>query len=112
MLVPSQRYARSAAANRSGSSSCPTRSRKVVFGSAFESTRPARIRSPPASATPTARPCSTTIRSTGASVRTVAPASRAASAIASVTLPIPPRTKPHWRIPPPACSAAWSWSRT
>ena len=49
---------------------------------------------------------------TGAAVRIVAPASRAASAIASVSRPIPPRTKPHWRMPPPACSEAWSWRRT
>ena len=45
-------------------------------------------------------------------MRIVAPASRAASAIASVSRPIPPRTKPHWRIPPPACSEAWSCRRT
>ena len=67
---------------------------------------------PLSSSTPAARPSSTRIRSTGAPVRIVAPASRAASAIASVSRPIPPRTKPHCRIPPPACSEAWSCRST
>ncbi len=64
---------------------------------------PLGARSPrrPRARRPTARPSSIRIRSTGASVRISAPASRAASAIASVRRPIPPRTKPHWRMPPP-----------
>ena len=78
----------------------------MVFGSALESTRAARSSSPPASTTPVARPPSISTLSTSAEVRISAPASRAASAIASVSRPIPPRTNPHWRIPPPACSEA------
>ena len=45
-------------------------------------------------------------------VRISAPASRAASAIAPVTTPMPPRTKPQRRTPPPASSQAWSCSST
>ena len=86
--------------------------RNVRCGSAFETTVSASISSPPASTTPTARSPSTLTDSTSASVRIVAPASRAASAMASVTLPIPPSTKPHWRIPPSGSPEAWSCSST
>jgi hypothetical protein len=41
------------------------------------------------------------MRSTSAPVRISAPASRAASAIADVTVPIPPRTNPHSCAPTP-----------
>ena len=51
-------------------------------------------------------------RSTSASHRISAPASRAASAIVAVSTPMPPRTNPHWRTPPSASSLAWSCSST
>ena len=56
--------------------------------------------SPPTSSTPTARPPRSTIRSTSAFESESAPASRAASAIAAVTRPMPPRTKPQARASP------------
>ena len=69
------------------------------MGSAFDSTRGARSSSPFASATPVARPFTVMMRSTSASVRISAPASRAASAITSrqpahAAADEPPRARP------------------
>ena len=113
MLVPMQRYARIRATNVSGSSASSTSPRNVRFGSAFEATSRARSSSPLGErharrAAPRRRSCA----STSAPVRISAPASRAASAMASVRRPIPPRTNPHWRTPPPASSLAWSCRST
>ena len=69
-------------------------------GSALDNTRLARISSPLASATPVARPFSTSTCATGASVRISAPAARAAAAIASLTEPLPPFANPHARNTP------------
>ena len=76
------------------------------MGSAFDNTRGACSSSPLDSATPVARPFVVMMRSTSAPVRISAPASRAASAIISVTRPMPPRTNPHARGPPPVSSLA------
>ena len=82
------------------------------LGSALESTTPADSSLPSASSTCVARPFAVTIRSTSASQRISAPASRAASAISRVTSPMPPRTNPQVRTPPPDSSDAWSCSST
>ena len=63
--------------------------------SALEATALARISSPDSSTTPTAVPPSTRIRATGEDVRSTAPASVAAPAIAIDTAPVPPRGSPH-----------------
>ena len=67
--------------------SAPT-SRIVTFGSALETTVRARILVPSSSSTPSPG----WIRATGRSQASTAPASRAASAIAKETIPIPPST--------------------
>ena len=61
----------------------------------------ALISSPLASATPTARPCSTTTFATGLSSRNPAPLAQAAFARASISPPVPPlaRGKPPVRSP-------------
>ncbi len=79
------------------------------LGSALDSTTRADRCSPLASSTPFARPRETVTRATSASVRISAPCSRAASAIAAVTRPIPPATKPQGTAP--EGSAACSCSR-
>ena len=112
MLVPMQRYASIRARNSSGRSRGSARRRKVRFGSALDTTRRAAISSPVVSRTPVAAPPRVTIRSTSAFVRISQPASRAASAISSVTRPMPPRTNPHCRTPPSAASLAWSCNST
>src|SRR2546422_172004 len=78
--------------NSGPSSSGSTRCRKVRFGSAFEATTRAWTVSPPSTSTPVTRPSALTMRVTSASVRIVAPASRAAWPSASASAPMPPRT--------------------
>ena len=114
MLVPSQRYSRTAAVNSLGSAPSGTSPRNVFFGSALERTSGARTSPPPASATPTARPSSTRIDSgLGAGAHLAPRPHGPPPAIASVTTLMPPRTKPQARMPPSSVpSAAWSWSST
>ncbi len=71
-------------------------------GSAFETTVPAAIFSPLSSSTPETRSPSSVMRLTGLAVRIVAPAARAAAAIASLIAPMPPSG-----IESPALPAAW-----
>ena len=85
------------------SSRAPTSSRNVVRGLAADTTERARISSPEASMTPTARPFSTTILPTGAPVRIATPAFSAAPAIAATTAPMPP-TGIAWAPGAPAIS--------
>ena len=61
------------------------------FGSAFEITVPARSEVPSSSVTPAPG----TISDTGTPQASTAPASRAASAIAKLTIPMPPSTYPQ-----------------
>ena len=63
----------------------------VRFGSAFDTTAPARIRSPPSRRTPSPG----TIAATSTPVTISAPASRAAPASATEIRPMPPRTNPQ-----------------
>ena len=67
----------------------------------------ARNSSPPRSVTPRARPRETSIRATGAPVRTVAPCARAAAASARVRPPIPPSGNPHCPSWPSPTSPMW-----
>ena len=68
--------------------------------------------SPPARATPVARPPETSTRSTRAPVRTVAPSSRAERWMASETAPMPPSGKPQLpRWPSPTSPIEW-WAMT
>ncbi len=85
----------------------PSSVSRVRAGSAFETTVPAAIASPLASATPETRSPSSVMRSTGLPVRTVAPCARAAAASASVTAPMPPSGS-HGRL---AASTDWPLSR-
>ena len=110
MLAPSQRYASREPTKPDGRRSRPTNPRNVRLGSALDSTRAASTSSPSSSTTPVARPPSIRTCLTSAPVLISAPASRAASAISAVTVPMPPRTNPH-PTPPPEPPDAASCSR-
>src|ERR1700739_480488 len=88
---PRNLYRRTLSRKSDGSSFASMNFSNVRCGSTLEETTLQKISSPDFNATPAARPFLTIILSTGASVRTSAPASFAAPAIANEIPPVPPR---------------------
>ena len=80
-------HASSRARNASGTASGPSMP-SARFGSAFDTTTFARIRSPPSRRTPSPG----RISATGTPAASTAPRSRAASAMAKLIRPMPPST--------------------